>query len=775
MPDISQTKIPNVQFIVKDELTGKITDKGYTLDIFKFKFEILQNTIPDYISNYNFIWQFGDGEYSTEISPTHWYKAPGDYEITLQLYGIDDNKRYTLFKNGLSKIVHIYNFTPNYEYNSYNDFIYCINEEGLSPETSIYYWDENPVINLTAISFNSWQTYDVDKGINKINLNVTKSNYPLLKIEDYNSNLYLHLAATDKFLDIENQPTNSITLTGNPIYITRDLSGNIMYIDDIPGATFIGTSAIGEFKYSGIPSVDNKKTNTQIEICTNGSSLRTNYDIDNNINNTFEYPIMLTKTYGFGFENTISENISSKLNGFISSSGIDSNNFDIFKYKYIGKPINFIFRYTVKIDDIHYPISFINNLLINHDNTISLNNDTQTLVGKISLNYIKNEDIYEVDSLLYTLKSDIIQQPSQFDSTKGGYLKGELIYNGIDNVENCFIRIELYKNLIDLTDLVDNLIVDSSEFNISQEVNIRLRKINENFSLAEQYHKNNIQPSIKNLPELDNFVDVLFGNTEDPNSFNVRTYERISNYIYNINDIDTCTVDVLYDQYHLVNLYITNLNYIYPPNLRRVIDLFSINISKLRGGFNYYGLDFNKNGYSNQLFGKNIGKKLDISSYNVTAGVNIVAKEKFSNKFSLIDTNIIINQLETENISSSLSTLQQIYPNSNIIDDEFVVYPLSGYKNDITTNSTTQLSNIGWGWNLILPQKFNLSDYYEFYEYIPTQISSLENLNNIIDWGNKYNTITYNELSSVDSWNDIKLRYLTQTLYNNLLISGVDS
>ena len=32
------------------------------------------------------------------------------------------------------------------------------------------------------------------------------------------------------------------------------------------------------------------------------------------------------------------------------------------------------------------------------------------------------------------------------------------------------------------------------------------------------------------------------------------------------------------------------------------------------------------------------------------------------------------------------------------------------------------------------------------------------------------NTITYDELSSVDSWNDIKLRYLTQTLYNNLIL-----
>ncbi len=752
---------PYVQFDIKDDLTGEITDKGYTLENFKFRFEVLSSSIPNYISDYNFVWQFGDGEYSTELTPTHWYKAPGDYTVSLELFGINDINKYVSFKNNITKTVHIYNYTPGYEYNSYNDFIQYIDVQGLSSRDSqqgenfYYYWNKTPIINFKILSFNSWQTYEVNNGINKINLNVTQSKYPLLKPDVYNSNLYLHLAPSDKFLDLDDQPINSITLTGKPIYITRDLSGNVLYVDDIPGATFIGTSAIGQFKYSGTPYYkDEEPIETIIEVSNDGSGLRVNYDIDNNINNTFEHPIMLTKPYGFSFYNVLSGTNSSDLNGFITSSGVNSVLFNIYKYKYINLPINFIFRYTYN----NYPLTFINNLNVKNKNILYYN---EIEVGTI---YLMDSDDNEVAASLYDFKFEQIQQPEPYDSNKGGYLKGILIYFGPDELKNCYIEVTINYDVINEIQLsgLDIKTIKSSQFNILKQDSIQLRKINENFSLAEQYHKNNLQPTLKSLPYLDNFVDTLFGNVYDPNSFTVKLYEKISNYISNINDIDTCNVDALYDHYHMVDLYITNLNYIYPPNLRRIIDLFSISFCKLKGAYNYYNLDFNDKGYTTNLYGKNKGKLLDINTYNITAGVPIIAKEKFSNKYSLINTNLITK-------TTVLSELNSIYPGINKVNNDYI-YPLKEYKlenNNILSNNSKKLSDIGWGWNLILPSRFNLSDYYEFYEYI--EHYSGEILDNTLDFDNIYNTIQLNNIDTLDDWEDIKTNYISQTLYNNLI------
>lgn len=766
---------PTVQFRILDDLTKTVTDKGYTLDIYKFKFEVVKESIPYYISDYNFIWEFGDGEFSTEISPTHWYKAPGTYEVTLQLFGIDENNKYVSFKNSISKFVNIYNFTPNYEYNSYNDFIEYINVDGLSNEKQ-YYWNVNPVINFTISAFNSWQSYEVNKGINKINLNVTKSNYPLLKSDMYNSNLYLHLAASDKFLNNDNQPINSIVISGNPIYVTRNQKdGSIKYIDNVPGATFIGTSAIGNFKYSGMPFNDYQKNNeeTIIEISMDETPFRINYDIKNNIINSGDYPIMLSKPYGFSFYNKINYNtIEDKISGFITSSGVDSNLFNIFEYKYKGLPINFIFRLAIMVDGINYPISFIDNFEVSNQTSDGWNiylNKIQ--IGVLQLKYYDEENNeHIINTNKYTLETEIVKQPEPFDSSKGGYIKGVITYNYDNNpdIENCFIEVTLKNNPITLQELKISKIIRSSNFNILNRSSIDIRKINEDFSLANEFHKNNLQPTLKSLPFLDNFVNTLFGNIDDPNSFTVRLYERISNYISNINDIDTCTVDALYDQYHLVNLYITNLNYIYPPNLRRIIDLFSVNLCKLKGSYNYYGLDFDKKGYVNNLYGKNLGNLLDINTYNITSGVPIVAKEKFSNKYSLINTDLVVNQIE----KTPLSVIEQIYPDITYLNEiSAYTYPLKYYKLDNNNTNIKQISDIGWGWNLILPSSFNLSDYYDFYEYKPTQLSSLENLDNLIDCHNQYNNVQMSSINSLDDWNVVKTKYLTQSLYDNLILS----
>lgn len=759
---------PVVQFEILDDLTQKNVDFGYTLEIYKFKFRVIEESIPDYISNHNFLWDFGDGDFSTEVSPTHWYKSPGDFTVKLQLFGINEYKKYTSFANGISKVIHIYNFTPDIDKNSYSDYIKLINVDGLSAGDT-YYWNDSPLIKFYIETFNSWQTYELNNGINRIDLNIDQSVYPILKSDVYNNNAYAHLTLSDKFLDLDKQPINSITTSGVPIYITRNLSGDVIYIENQEGATLIGTSAFGEFYYSGNPELSSNisSLNTKLEVSLNTEYLRSQYDLIHNIDNTFEYPIMLVKPYGFNFNNSINlSNLENKLGGYITSNGINEISFNIFEYKYINLPINFVFQYAfAQTNNIYTPILFVDNIIYKdgylYTDSIRDNSNELIPIGTCKLKDSNKEDVL---SSLYTISYEIVQQPDEFDSTKGGYFKGQLIYSGENELNNCYIEVTLDYNLITKELLANSVTINSNYFNILNQSGMDIRKINENFSIYDEFVKDNLQTNLRSLPNLDNFMSTIFGDTYNPNSFTVRIYEKIANYVNNINDIDTCEVESLYSHYYMTNMYITDLNYIYPPNFRRVVDLLSVNMCKLRGYYNYYNLDFDNFGYNNGYYGKNKGKLIDIYTYNITAGVPIIAKEKFSNTYSLINTNLAINLSSNEDKSN----LSSIYPEITL-DNNGYIYPLKYYRNDIQTASTYEISNIGWGWGLILPEDdYQLSSFYEFYEYIPNTVE--QNVNSIIDFNNSNNSIPLTAFDTTWQWNKIKLKYISQNLYNNLII-----
>ena len=52
---------------------------------------------------YVYNWDFGDGETSTEVTPSHVYNYPGRYTVTLTVYDDSDN-----IKNSIVKIMYIY-------------------------------------------------------------------------------------------------------------------------------------------------------------------------------------------------------------------------------------------------------------------------------------------------------------------------------------------------------------------------------------------------------------------------------------------------------------------------------------------------------------------------------------------------------------------------------------------------------------------------------------------------------------------------------------------
>jgi hypothetical protein len=122
----------------------------------------------------------------------------------------------------------------------------------------------------------------------------------------------------------------------------------------------------------------------------------------------------------------------------------------------------------------------------------------------------------------------------------------------------------------------------------------------------------------------------------------------------------------------------------YPEKIKRILDLGSISKNKLIGFNNKFKENFDIKGFSSkEIFGTNLGNEINTDTYIISAGTPIVALEKFSNRYVLLNT----EQPVEETVLSA--------------------YMLSGY-------------NANWGWPLVLPDIYQYSDlkkYYLFFEY----------------------------------------------------------
>jgi hypothetical protein len=190
-----------------------------------------------------------------------------------------------------------------------------------------------------------------------------------------------------------------------------------------------------------------------------------------------------------------------------------------------------------------------------------------------------------------------------------------------------------------------------------------------------------------------------------------------------------------------------NSNVEYPAELTRLVDLFSINYSKLKGSRNKFAENFNNRGYYNDkilenggkpIYGVNKGKELDFFTSVLTAGKSIIAYEKYSEQYTLINTSLSASSMYLEYIDPVIKT-----------------YALSSY-------------NPYWGWRLVLPDDYNVKfvpRYYSFYEYI----SGYDNTqtDGLINWADKNTTITEN-VETYSEWDEIRKNIINYTLAKGL-------
>ena len=388
----------------------------------------------------------------------------------------------------------------------------------------------------------------------------------------------------------------------------------------------------------------------------------------------------------------------------IDGYGYDDNTFN-FDTNYFS---NQIIYFTVRAKTLtDYPAKYVNNFIIGDGK----NNDTI----KISL----------VDSNNNTLTTNFSSNMGVLSAPiggfkKGGFFKGAFAYNGTGNNLRLIAR---------ATSDSRNLTGESNTFNIaSSETTKEFRKINENNNQKQNFLNYLYQPNLKDNPKFfTNIVGQIVGDEKNPNTLGVKVYEKISNFLLNSNDTDYANIDNLISNLKLIDSNVNKFSNEYPASLKRIVDFFSVNRSKIIPVKNKFNQDFDDKGRPNSGIGKNLGNELKFSD-TLSGGENfkpVIAYEKFSKKYIMLNTD-----------------------------------PTSSFDfRYLGSNKTFQLSsyNTNWGWGLILPKEVGnftylkdennnnlvleddfrilnesggistseILEYYTFYEYVSTTNDSI--------------------------------------------------
>lgn len=186
------------------------------------------------ISDKKVVWNFGDGTISSQLTGTHYYTYPGNYNVTL-----------TVFESGGDGILSS-NVIQFVVYNFICDALILTTNATLTLTSG----NINEPIFLTR--YNSWSTSNLSIAP-VINLSVSGNIAPFFDANVYYNDQWAHLKSTARFVlsTVEGfTVVNTLTTTNDPIFVTLS-SSNTFYTSPTSAynSFLAGTSGVSTFYY----------------------------------------------------------------------------------------------------------------------------------------------------------------------------------------------------------------------------------------------------------------------------------------------------------------------------------------------------------------------------------------------------------------------------------------------------------------------------------------------------------------------------------------------
>lgn len=222
-------------------------------------------------------------------------------------------------------------------------------------------------------------------------------------------------------------------------------------------------------------------------------------------------------------------------------------------------------------------------------------------------------------------------------------------------------------------------------------------KYNESYDLAKKTKELAFQPSLRDAEVLfDKFLPSILGKEPfEHDDLGLETYEKIANFVSNQSDIDTCGINQLYSLAEMVDLDTDDFKLNYPPAISKLMDLASINQSRLWGtrDFNLFNFQLNERGAANR------GNVISSLSHIISAGEPVVLRTKALNSYQLIYTGRVSNRrfytladlAQFLNLPEQWQAVYEFYEFKNSISDEYLdgVIDLNNPNTTILTSKST--------------------------------------------------------------------------------------
>lgn len=690
--------------------TNQEVASSYALPFTPLIFKPRLNDVQSFLSRKRILWDFGDGTSSETITARHAYKEPGRYKVTCYLYDRYGQSYYDSFAQN----VDIFNFIPNaltlsYPLTSKTASIKISTGEfldlnltptitnGLLSNTKPFLTGGKISAPITITRGTSFHSYE--RGRPNLTIipyasgSIENTNYfDTGTVSKYYSHLFPYSSFYLKLTGIKNNTeyieVSSFETSSTPLFCKLEDNNVVLCSRSDSGSFFCGTTGTQDvyFKSDAVTSSVNLLFGLQ------PGSL---YNFNN------------TTTVGVNtcvFDNTDLNHLSITSNG-LDGEGDTTTIFKINKNKFANTEISFV----VKVKD-------------SENFTIK----SLPLLTNIDLILTDGEITYDA-----VFKSTIDTIP---DLDYGGVYVGTVLYNTATTCENVFISACATINGARIAGV-------SNKFNIYPSDVFRIAKKGEDIDFTQMFKDVSFQPLFLNNPVLyDEFLQNVFGTlSSEQTSIGKVTYEKIENFLINNACLNYANIDkliALFKQYNINDMRFDSLNYRYPAAIARLVDILSINHSRLFGTENKFNEDFKSLGYYNsQIYGKNLGPEITLYQ-TITASGNIVTFERFSGAFKLVN---------------SFQPVSAISPPSK-------TYQIKDYTDD-------------WGWGLVLPEDGygeNISNYYFFYEHNPSFDGSIED--GIINFNDPNTSLMFSN-SSYNAWSEpdgIIANILSNQLYKGL-------
>ena len=672
------------------------TATGFTGSLSKFGFEAdLSSVSPALgVSENNISWDFGDGHKTSGLSASHIYNFPGEYTVTCTVFDKDGDPH----PSSTSRTVAIYNYFADEVVWRTDNIMASLTETVTAGRLS------NP---LTVERYNSWQSYNALSATGyTINVYASGSDSNYVSRDQYLTDKNIHFQKTWRFVESDQQlaPLSSIATTDNLLYfktISAPEAGGtlVQTTSSDSSAIFTGTSGHGIVYY--IDDSPSSQVNLFADLNTGNFPTFINSTFNIPRQNFINLDIDYYRSKPSVLPVVVEENVPDHL--LITSTGIPG--FSIGHNKFEKSPI----VYTISIAD-------------SDDNLVKyfpgLSAGCEGSYYQLEHNFVNTPfdrtSYYSNSSITFQQYGALSLFAVVTGSTLNEYITASMVVpdGGSGNIL---------------------LTGQSNTFNVwPASGQYHAEKYGENYDFSETIKSYILQDTISEKSNFVNwFMAEIFGtNLSDSESFGKTIYEKIDELPHNISDVDVANVDALYSMAKFVDLNFDDYRYNFPAGIKRLVDLLSINQSRLFGFRDNSNKDFDKSGYTlndTTTYGKNLGTILDTDTYLVSAGTPIIANQLFGNQLKYVNTMVISGSDTANAYSSTYAGLTS--------------YPLSGYDES-------------WGWGLSIPSGESVSKYYDFYSYIDNAtigVSAFGIINGVIDFTSTQTTLEISD-NVVTNW-----------------------